>query len=857
MPNSFQESENRLDLMSFVCLVVIISRFGYEFIGIHNGHCLIGGEWVRDTIVEDAEDPDILLSSSQEIEIPYYVPHSHAALVLLIEYDIGVPLDKNPTFDVHRTVEMTKKESNIVATVTAGSAAYIPMTARGTIDLSNNTKNVNEQDKLDVELSLRTDELCGILSPYPLFNWRTGIGEENITDENEPVLGFDLLAFTEDHRKIKSGYTVTELDQEPAKDRTYAVAEYVDGIEPDKVAGEEKEAMSDHDSDDIARPRPKISKRYRASDRPRHDDDQDSLMDSIVGGDSEASVLRLDKSFYALNGDQQTTGVEDGYFHGRDFDDRLVPKDRNSLLGRSLQIKLAPEKFGGREGASVMHNVPESTPYQRPLRGLPMEDDPSPITISGMQRATTSKLRGYNSTHAEAWSSSLAHARDLSRGSRARLGRHGFVTGAQGISTPLQKGHHFQQGLANKYSSKGAVDLESEACDPLALNEVSFLFAGYRCAQTGSMESEMAEATRRHQYSPRSIYFTFQFFSCSPTRTEIHRLLPADVGEMNVLCRDEPHGRDEQPVSYRFSIDCSESSPLEAIEFAEYLARCSLQIDVWDADSMLLIGSSMFPLRRLLRQRQQGSRCALECDIVDADFDVPQGAGGVSSLTIADGGGPVSGTVVGSINIIAENLGSEGRRKTSAYSRHLDKSQGSSRAVCDRENEAAKNKLHIREELNPIDGLNWRAMGVDKSSGPSRPSNRPKNIVRARPLSESSPELSKALKEQMRYAGAGPSLRSLTSVRGTGNSHTVNYDDILLLFKRFKGSGNGTVQYEGKLLSLLDVPSLRISLRKLSDAVSKAIRSGDNIEAVSAWLYIIFICANDRNSLHAVTRHIY
>lgn len=759
------------------------------------------------------------------------------ALVLLIEYEIGIPADKNPAFDMHRTLQTTQKGNNVVTTVTIGAAAYIPMTSAGTLDLSNNTKDGNDADKLDIELGLRTDELCGVLSPNPVFNWRSGMKGDDRTgprvvegvDSDEPVLGFDLQAFTFDKKKVDNGYRLSDVDKEPAKDSPLSAADdSIDNVAVKAVA-EEKDGSSDIESgsEKAEQQPPRNGSRYHPSKVPKRDDDMESLADSLVGGDSVASILRLDRDFYAIDGGSPRGDI-DVFRSARGFDEPLIPKDRNSLLGRSLQARMGAASLGRGIVQAMPHRGGAQNPLMAP-RGLPVEDDPSGAVIVGnMQRAITARVAASNfPVYTKPGDGSFSHARELSRGNRARLGRYGISTSGMGmLMSPDGVTRQHPPGRAEKR----AADLELEATDDLALNEISFLFAGYRHG-AGGLNSGAPPIAR--QRVPRSVYFTFQFFTCSPIKTEVHRLLPADLGEMNVLCRDEQHARDEQPLSHRFSIDCSDSSPLEAIEFAEYLAQCSMQIDVWDADSLLFVGSCMFPLKRLLRQGQRGAKCALECDVVDAEYDAPVGASGTSSLTVTDEGGPVSGIVVGSVNIIAENLGTEGRQKTSAYMRHLKNGKESE------VNEEGGSAGFYRAEINPIDGLNWRAMGVNKPGSGDRPGSRAKNIVRARPLSESNPELSRALQDQQRYASAGPSMRSLLSVRGNASVHTLNYDDIMVLFKRFQGSQKGTLQYEGSMLSLLDVPSWSVSLRKLTDAVSKAMCSGDNVDAV----IMLFIAA--------------
>jgi hypothetical protein len=131
--------------------------------------------------------------------------------------------------------------------------------------------------------------------------------------------------------------------------------------------------------------------------------------------------------------------------------------------------------------------------------------------------------------------------------------------------------------------------------------------------------------------------------------------------------------------------------------------------------------------------------------------------------------------------------------------------------------------------------MNWRAFGIQKSINNNNmqqqqqqylSSNRPRNSVRAKPLSESAPELSKALSDarqsstsdSQQYSGA--SLRSLTATRGGPGLCTLTYDEVAIIFRRFRGPLKGTCQYAGDLLALLDMPSLSIALKKLVHAYS-------------------------------------
>ncbi|PFX29929.1 Nephrocystin-4 [Stylophora pistillata] len=61
-------------------------------------------------------------------------------------------------------------------------------------------------------------------------------------------------------------------------------------------------------------------------------------------------------------------------------------------------------------------------------------------------------------------------------------------------------------------------------------------------------------------------------------------------------------------------------TPGEGRVFSQYLLSQSLHIDVWDGDSLLLIGSTGFKLKNLLRQGREAVVVAHELDVVSTEF---------------------------------------------------------------------------------------------------------------------------------------------------------------------------------------------------------------------------------------------
>ena len=476
-----------------------------------------------------------------------------------------------------------------------------------------------------------------------------------------------------------------------------------------------------------------------------------------------------------------------------------VPKDRNSLLAQSLQTKLV-NKDHTMQGLNyatteLIPNVGQS--YSGHAGHTLQHGDPTGRQIAPRTSIKLNMMTNNN-----------GHIRELTRGARSRLSRHGFDNAM--IDTPLDHVLDTQLALSQSHKSltgkNVVVDLALEARDELSLHEINIQFAGYRvgAAHNTTNNSNVRQPSHLQQpltqiehYAPRAVYFSYQFYSCMPTRTEAMRVVPNGTnGGLCVLLRDEAHARDEVPLTLRYMIDTSSASFNEAIEFAEYLAHTSLYIDVWDANTLLHIGVMGIPLRKLMRQHAPMSKVTLECDVINYELYNTIN-GGVSSMCIVDNG-PINGTVVGAVQIILANIGHKGANKQNAL----------------------RNK---HENAFGGEGFNWRTESdhhtLHAHNGGSSNTYRPRNSVRAKPLAESAPDLHKALSDVRHSANnayaANRSLRSLTDARGSSSVSTLTADELQILYKQFRGTKKGTVQYTGPLLALMDMPSLSVALKKL------------------------------------------
>ena len=204
-------------------------------------------------------------------------------------------------------------------------------------------------------------------------------------------------------------------------------------------------------------------------------------------------------------------------------------------------------------------------------------------------------------------------------------------------------------------------DLELEASDPLALHEITVQFAAFR-ANTPS------------QVLPRAVYFTFQFYTLPPTRTErttslespeeskVDRGVEAPNDASRLLVRETGSRRS------RMSLPSSSSLRWTVIlvhlmrpSFCGILSDESPHVDVWDADSRLHVGTSAIPLDRLLRQRAPVAKVAAEYLLWLLHGLVDEGLYGASSagsdVQVASAGN--AGSVVGHVQVVCCNYGEE------------------------------------------------------------------------------------------------------------------------------------------------------------------------------------------------------
>ncbi|NWU59803.1 NPHP4 protein, partial [Dromas ardeola] len=267
------------------------------------------------------------------------------------------------------------------------------------------------------------------------------------------------------------------------------------------------------------------------------------------------------------------------------------------LRGRGQS--LVPHGHSPRQDGGITHleaalGLPDPEPCADgdQLRALPFAPLQVPIAAVGLQAG---------SSHTQ-----------LSRASLARLHAAGF---------PQILDHNQEPVEISEPADPASFSLRLEEADPLQGNEIILQFLAF-----GRDVRDGAEGTW-----PRTIFLTFQFYRFPPVTTPRLQLVSTDTGPAagaavpaQFLARLNKDGTlDTGPLGLqlKYMVDPAFLRAGEQRWFVRYLADHSLQIDVWDGDSLLLVGSAALKLESLLRQGRAAVRTHHELEVATTEYE--------------------------------------------------------------------------------------------------------------------------------------------------------------------------------------------------------------------------------------------
>ncbi|XP_029801797.1 nephrocystin-4 [Suricata suricatta] len=267
--------------------------------------------------------------------------------------------------------------------------------------------------------------------------------------------------------------------------------------------------------------------------------------------------------------------------------------------------------------ASSLHPDGGSEPSPAQVQGLPLEGGISHLeaelsqvssVLGHLQELPFTPVHVPIVVGAQARSSGSK----LSRASRALLQASGFPEILDANRQPAE---------AVNPTDPVEFNPQKEESDRLQSNEIVLQFLAFSRV---SQESGAAPW-------PKTVYFTFQFYRFPPVRTPLLQLVrPDDAGRTHsgsllhllVLAdRDGSSGAGSPGFQLKFLVEPRLLRPGEQRWLARYLAAQALQLDVWDGDSLLLVGSAAVQMQHLLRQGRPAVQVSHELEVVATEYE--------------------------------------------------------------------------------------------------------------------------------------------------------------------------------------------------------------------------------------------
>uniref|UniRef100_A0A7N5J907 Nephrocystin 4 n=1 Tax=Ailuropoda melanoleuca TaxID=9646 RepID=A0A7N5J907_AILME len=162
---------------------------------------------------------------------------------------------------------------------------------------------------------------------------------------------------------------------------------------------------------------------------------------------------------------------------------------------------------------------------------------------------------------------------------------------------------------------------QKEASDYLQSNEIVLQFLAF---------SRMSQDCQGAPW-PKTVYFTFQFYRFPPVTTPRLQLVGLDetgrthsgsLSHLLVLTdRDGSSDAGAPGFQLKYLVEPGFLKPGEQRWFTHYLAAQTLQIDVWDGDSLLLVGSAAVQMKHLLRQGRPAVQVLHELEVVATEYE--------------------------------------------------------------------------------------------------------------------------------------------------------------------------------------------------------------------------------------------
>ncbi|XP_058160552.1 nephrocystin-4 isoform X6 [Dasypus novemcinctus] len=276
-------------------------------------------------------------------------------------------------------------------------------------------------------------------------------------------------------------------------------------------------------------------------------------------------------------------------------------------------------RCGSAGPSSLQRGSPQPSPAQAefPLEGrishLEVDLSPAPLVLESPVAEQLQELP-FTPLHAPivAGAQTRSSGSKLSRAALALLQSSGFPEILDANKQPAE---------AVSPADPVTFNPQKEEADCLQSNEIVLQFLAFsRVSQDG-----------RETPWPETVYFTFQFYRFPPSTTPRLQLVQLDKmgkgssGSLSHILvpidKDGCFDAGSPGFQLKFVVDPGFLKPGELRWFVRYLAAQSLQVDAWDGDSQLLVGSTAVPLKHLLRQGRPAVQVLHELEIVATEYE--------------------------------------------------------------------------------------------------------------------------------------------------------------------------------------------------------------------------------------------
>ncbi|XP_069383220.1 nephrocystin-4 isoform X3 [Paralichthys olivaceus] len=206
------------------------------------------------------------------------------------------------------------------------------------------------------------------------------------------------------------------------------------------------------------------------------------------------------------------------------------------------------------------------------------------------------------------------------------------VPGSSSVSSRSSLAHLYSAGFPEIVDHSGQVaevldptepvpfDPQHEETDLLQGNLLVFQFLAFTRIPTPGVGPDW----------PDNIHFTFQFYRFPPVTSQKLKLLNSDKVQhkpcdplpcvLASINRDGTVNSGSPGLQVQFRVDDGFLRPGEKRWFLRYLALHTMHIDIWDSESLLLIGSTAIELKYMLRQGKSAVQALHEVEVLTTDY---------------------------------------------------------------------------------------------------------------------------------------------------------------------------------------------------------------------------------------------